>query len=341
MTDQWGNEVTSVPAEMTAIAIRAPGGPEVLQPTVRPVPQPGPGEVLIRVAAAGVNRPDVLQRMGFYPPPPGASDLPGLEIAGTIAAAGPGGDPELLGQAVCALVAGGGYAEYCTAPVGSCLPVPKGFSMQEAAALPETIFTVWHNLFERAYVREGETVLVHGGTSGIGTTAIGLCKLFDIKVIVTCGSAEKCAAATALGADLAVDYSSEDYVEAVKAFTAGRGVDVVLDMVGGDYVPRNIECLADDGRHVTIAFQRGAKVEIDISQVMRRRLTMTGSTLRARSAEFKALLADEIHCTLWPRLSEGGWKPAMDQAFPLAEAAAAHMRMQAGAHVGKIVLMVG
>jgi putative PIG3 family NAD(P)H quinone oxidoreductase len=332
--------VTSLPASMTAIAISAPGGPEVLVPEQRPVPRPGPGEVLIRVAAAGVNRPDVLQRMGFYPPPPGASDLPGLEIAGTIVAVGPGGDPELLGQAMCALVAGGGYAEYCTAPVGSCLPVPKGFSMAEAAALPETVFTVWHNLFERAWIAEGETVLVHGGTSGIGTTAIGLCKLFDIKIIVTCGSAEKCAAAAALGADLAVDYSTDDYVEAVKAFTGGKGVNAVLDMVGGDYMPRNLECLADDGRHVTIAFQRGAKVEIDISQVMRRRLTMTGSTLRARSADFKAALADEIHRTLWPRLAEGGWKPAMDQIFPLAEAGAAHARMQAGAHVGKIVLVV-
>jgi NADPH2:quinone reductase len=333
--------VTSVPVEMTAIAISAPGGPEVLQPTVLPVPQPGPGEVLIRVAAAGVNRPDVLQRMGFYPPPPGASDLPGLEVAGTIVAVGAGGDAELLGQAVCALVAGGGYAEYCTAPVGSCLPVPKGFSMEEAAALPETVFTVWHNLFERGYVRDGETVLVHGGTSGIGTTAIGLCKLFDIKIIVTCGSADKCAAATALGADLAIDYSVEDYVEAVKSFTGGKGVNVVLDMVGGDYLPRNLACLAEDGRHVTIAFQRGAKVEFDIADVMRRRLTLTGSTLRARSTDFKTLLADEIHRTLWPRLAEGGWKPAMDQAFPLAEASAAHARMQAGEHVGKIVLSVG
>ncbi|BBB11045.1 zinc-binding alcohol dehydrogenase [Sphingopyxis sp. FD7] len=312
----------------------------MLRPATRPVPQPGAGEVLIRVAAAGVNRPDVLQRMGFYPPPPGASDLPGLEVAGTVVAVGPGSDPEMLGQAVCALVAGGGYAEYCVAPTGSCLPVPRGFSMAEAAALPETVFTVWHNLFERGYVREGETVLVHGGTSGIGTTAIGLCKLFGIEVIVTCGSAEKCAAARALGATHAVDYSTEDYVEAVKTVTGGAGVHAVLDMVGGDYVSRNLDCLADDGRHISIAFQRGAKVEIDISQVMRRRLTLTGSTLRARSAEFKALLADEIGRTLWPRLAEGAWKPAMDQSFPLTEAAAAHARMQAGEHVGKIVLTV-
>lgn len=325
---------------MTAIAIREPGGAEVLVPETRPVPQPGPDEVLIRVAAAGVNRPDVLQRMGFYPPPPGASDLPGLEVAGTVAAIGPGGDPEMLGQAVCALVAGGGYAEYCVAPAGSCLPVPAGFSMEEAAALPETVFTVWHNLFERGWVKDGETVLVHGGTSGIGTTAIGLCKLFDIRIAVTCGSADKCAAARALGADLAIDYSTEDYVEAVKAFTDGKGVDVVLDMVGGDYVPRNLACLADDGRHVSIAFQRGATAQVDISSLMRRRQTMTGSTLRARSASFKAALADEIHRTLWPQLAEGGWKPAMDRRFALAEAAAAHARMQAGEHVGKIVLTV-
>jgi NADPH2:quinone reductase len=330
--------VTSVPVSMTAIAISEPGGPEVLQPVERPVPQPGPGEILIRVAAAGVNRPDVLQRMGYYPPPPGASDLPGLEVAGTVVAVGADGDGELLGQQVCALVAGGGYAEYCVAPAGSCLPVPAGFTMAQAAALPETLFTVWHNLFERAWVKEGDVVLVHGGTSGIGTTAIGLCKLFDIQIIVTCGSAEKCAAATALGADLAINYAAEDYVAAVKDFTNGRGVDAVLDMVGGDYLPRNLACLAEDGRHVTIAFQRGAKVEVDIADVMRRRLTMTGSTLRARSPDFKAALADEIHRLVWPRLIEGAWKPAMDQSFPLAQASAAHARMQAGAHVGKIVL---
>ncbi|MDZ3832442.1 MAG: NAD(P)H-quinone oxidoreductase [Sphingopyxis sp.] len=325
---------------MTAIAISGPGGPEVLKPETRPVPQPGLDEVLIRVAAAGVNRPDVLQRMGYYPPPPGASDLPGLEVAGTVVAVGPGGDPELLGQAVCALVAGGGYAEYCVAPAGSCLPVPAGFSMEEAAALPETVFTVWHNLFERGWVGDGETVLVHGGTSGIGTTAIGLCRLFGIRIIVTCGSADKCAAAIALGADHAIDYSAEDYVEAVKTFTGGAGVNVVLDMVGGDYVPRNLACLADDGRHVSIAFQRGMQAEINIADLMRRRLTMTGSTLRARDAGFKALLADEIHKMLWPRLAAGAWKPAMDQSFALADAAEAHARMQAGAHVGKIVLRI-
>ena len=325
---------------MTAIAIREPGGPEMLQPESRAVPQPGPQQLLIRVAAAGVNRPDVLQRMGYYPPPPGASDLPGLEVSGIVAAVGPGVDPEMLGQAVCALIAGGGYAEYCVAPVGSCLPVPRGFSMEEAAALPETIFTVWHNLFERGWVNEGETVLVHGGTSGIGTTAIGLCRLFGVRIAVTCGSAAKCDAARALGADLAIDYSADDYVEAIKAFTDGAGVNVVLDMVGGDYVPRNLACLADDGRHVSIAFQRGMNAEVNIADIMRRRLTMTGSTLRARSAEFKAVLADEIHRTLWPRLSDGAWKPAMDRQFALADAAEAHRRMQAGDHVGKIVLTV-
>lgn len=325
---------------MTAIAISEPGGPDVLKPETRPVPQPGAGEVLIRVAAAGVNRPDVLQRMGYYPPPQGASDLPGLEIAGTVVAVGAGGDPELLGQAMCALVAGGGYAEYALAPVGSCLPVPTGYSMAEAAALPETMFTVWHNLFERAWVCEGDIVLVHGGTSGIGTTVIGLCKLFDIKIIVTCGSAEKCAAATALGADLAIDYSQRDFVEEVKGFTDGAGVTAVIDMVGGDYVPRNIACLADDGRHVSIAFQRGMTAEINLSDVMRRRLTLTGSTLRARSASFKAALADEISRSVWPMLAKGEWKPAMDQSFPLAEASAAHARMEAGEHVGKIVLLI-
>ncbi|WP_033074241.1 NAD(P)H-quinone oxidoreductase [Sphingopyxis sp. MWB1] len=332
--------MTSVPSSMTAIAITEAGGPEVLKAETRPVPQLGPGEVLIRVAAAGVNRPDVLQRMGHYPPPPGASDLPGLEIAGVVAAIGPGGDPEMLGQSVCALVAGGGYAEYCVAPAGSCLPVPKGYSFAEAAALPETVFTVWHNLFERGWIQEGETVLVHGGTSGIGTTAIGLAKLFDIQVIVTCGSAAKCEAARALGADLAIDYKAEDFVEAVGKFTQGVGVHVVLDMVGGDYVPRNLACLAEDGRHVSIAFQRGMKAEVNVADLMRRRLTMTGSTLRARSQDFKAALADEIHGTLWPRLDEGAWKPAIDRIFPLAEAAAAHARMEAGDHVGKIVLAI-
>jgi putative PIG3 family NAD(P)H quinone oxidoreductase len=324
--------------EMKVIAIKAAGGPENLIVERRPIPSAGAGEVLIKVAAAGVNRPDVLQRMGHYPPPAGASDLPGLEVAGEIVAVGDGVDATYIGRAVCALIAGGGYAEYCVAPVGSCLPVPHGFSMEEAAALPETIFTVWHNLFERGYVRDGETALVHGGTSGIGTTAIGLCQLFGVKIIVTCGSDDKCEAARALGADLAINYRDQDYVAAVKEFTGGKGVNVVLDMVGGDYVPRNLDCLAEDGRHVTIAFQRGAKAEVNMAKLMTRRLTMTGSTLRARSADFKAALAQEIESTVWPKLEQGLWKPALDRIFSYDQAAAAHQHMQDGAHVGKIIL---
>lgn len=333
--------LTSLPISMTAIAISVPGGPEVLVSQTRSVPAPGAGEVLIRVGAAGVNRPDVLQRMGLYPPPPGASDLPGLEIAGEIVALGEGVNSAVLGARTCALVAGGGYAEYCTAPAGSCLPLPDALTLAEGAALPETLFTVWHNLFERAYVKEGESVLVHGGTSGIGTMAISLCKLFDIRIFVTCGNAEKCAAALAVGAAAAIDYSAEDFAARVAELTDGRGVDAVLDMVGGDYLPRNLACLADDGRHVSIAFQRGVKGEMNIADVMRRRLTLTGSTLRARDATFKALLADEIYANVWPHVIEGRLRPVMDQTFPLTEAAAAHARMEAGAHVGKIVLTVG
>jgi NADPH:quinone reductase len=330
--------VTNLPASMTAIAISAPGGPEVLVPELRPLPVPAPGEVLIRVGAAGVNRPDVLQRMGLYPPPPGASDVPGLEVAGEIVALGDGVNSALLGARTCALVAGGGYAEFCTAPAGSCLPLPDALSLAEGAALPETLFTVWHNLFERGFVKEGDSVLVHGGTSGIGSMAISLCKLFDIRIFVTCGSAEKCAAALALGADAVIDYSQEDFAARVMELTEGRGVDAVLDMVGGDYLPHNLSCLADEGRHVSIAFQRGIKGEFNIADVMRRRLTLTGSTLRARDATFKALLADEIYANVWPHVIDGKLKPVMDLCFPLADAAAAHARMQAGAHVGKIVL---
>ncbi len=323
---------------MTAMAIAAPGGPEVLVPETRPLPAPDADAVLIRVAAAGVNRPDVLQRMGLYPPPPGASDIPGLEVAGTIAALGAEVTGLAVGDRVCALVSGGGYAEHCTAPAGSCLPVPEGLSLAEAAALPETLFTVWHNLFERAYIKPGDTVLVHGGTSGIGTTAITLCRLFGIRIFVTCGSADKCAAARALGADEAIDYSADDFVLRIADLTDGRGVDAVLDMVGGDYVPRNLACLADDGRHVSIAFQRGVKAEVNIADVMRRRLTLTGSTLRARDAAFKALLADELNAHVWPFVATGRLRPVMDRCFPLNEAPAAHARMQAGAHIGKIVL---
>jgi putative PIG3 family NAD(P)H quinone oxidoreductase len=269
---------------MKAIDPAEPGGPEVLMAVERPVPNPGPGELLIRVAAAGVNRPDVMQRKGLYPPPPGAPSIPGLEIAGTVSALGEGVDPALLGQPMCALVSGGGYAEYCLAPAGQCLPVPQSLSMVEAAAIPETLFTVWTNLFERAFAAEGDMVLVHGGTSGIGTMAILLGKLFGLHLIVTAGSDEKCRAALDLGAAHAINYKSADFVEEVKRITDGRGVQIVLDMVGGDYLPRNLDCLAEEGRHVSIAVQRGAKAEIPIWKIMQKRLTLTGSTLRGRSA---------------------------------------------------------
>ncbi len=329
-----------IPAEMTAIDCSTPGGPEALVPVRIPVPEPGAGEVLIRVAAAGVNRPDVLQRMGHYPPPPGASPIPGLEIAGEVVAVGEGVGREMLGQKMCALVAGGGYAEYATAPIATCLPVPPALSMPEAAAMPETLFTVWTNLFERAYATEGDTVLVHGGTSGIGTMAIALGRLFGLTVIVTCGSAAKCEAALALGAAHAIDYSQSDFVAEVARITEGPGVAAVLDMVGGDYVPRNLACLADDGRHVSIAFQRGMVAEVNLMLVMRKRLTLTGSTLRPRSTSFKGLVADELNRTVWPHVVDGRLKPVLDKAYPLAEAAEAHRRMEAGAHVGKIVLIV-
>jgi len=311
-----------------------------LRPASRPTPRPGKGEVLVKVAAAGVNRPDVLQRMGLYPPPPGASDIPGLEVAGTVVAAGQGAT-HLIGSRQCALVAGGGYAEYCLAPVGTCLPVPEVLRLTEAAAMPETLFTVWINLFERGFAAEGDAVLVHGGTSGIGTMAIKLGSLFGLEVIVTCGSDEKCAAAIELGAAHAINYRTADFVDGVHRWTEGRGVAVVLDMVGGDYVPKNLACLADDGRHVSIAFQRGPTAEIPIPDVMRRRLTLTGSTLRARDLAFKTMVRDEIAETVWPYVEGNRLKPVMDMSFPLEEAAAAHARMEAGDHVGKIVLTVG
>jgi len=329
----------NIPKHMQAIEISAPGGPEVLRLVERAVPTPGPDEVLVRVAAAGVNRPDVLQRMGAYPPPPGASDIPGLEIAGTVVAAGDGAS-QLIGTRVCALVAGGGYAQYCIAPMGTCLPVPEVLRMTEAAALPETLFTVWVNLFERGFAADGDTVLVHGGTSGIGTMAILLGRLFGLDVIVTCGSDAKCTAAKAIGAAHAINYRAADFVEAVKQITGGKGVDVVLDMVGGDYLPRNLQCMADDGRHVSIAFQRGATAEIPIVEIMRRRLTLTGSTLRPRDVQFKTMVADELAKTVWPYVEGNRLKPVMDKVFPLAEAAAAHARMESGDHVGKIVLEV-
>jgi NADPH:quinone reductase len=325
---------------MHAIDPAEPGGPEVLQLVERSVPVPGESEVLIRVVAAGINRPDILQRRGMSPPPPGAPTIPGLEVSGIVVAVGTSADSALIGQPVCALVAGGGYAEYCVAPVGQCLPVPAALSMIEAAAMPETLFTVWTNLFERAYAVEGDTVLIHGGTSGIGTMAISLGKLFGLTTIVTCGSAAKCARALELGADHAIDYATQDFVEEVARITGGKGVQAVLDMVGGDYVPRNLACLAEDGRHVTIAVQRGVKAEINIAAVMVKRLTLTGSTLRARPVSFKTLVADELSRSVWPHVEAGNLKPVVDMTFPLGEAAAAHARMEAGDHAGKIVLVV-
>jgi len=331
---------TQLPETMQAIGFDAPGGPDVLRAQTMPLPRLRPDDVLIRVAHAGVNRPDCLQRAGAYPPPPGASPLLGLEVSGEIVAVGTEVPREMIGQMVAALTPGGGYAEYCAAHWQHCLPVPSGMLLAEAAALPETLFTVWHNLFERGLARDGERVLVHGGTSGIGTMAILLGKAFGLKVIVTCGDAEKCAAATRIGADLAIDYRAQDFVEAVLSATDGKGVNVVLDMVSGDYVPRNLKCLAEDGRHVTIAVLGGVRADLNMAAVMMRRLTLTGSTLRPRSDGFKAALADEIADNAWPLFAEGELAPVMDTSFPLAEAAAAHARMEAGAHVGKIVLTV-
>jgi len=322
---------------MQAVIADGEGGLVLVE---RPVPQPGPGEVLIKVAAAGVNRPDVLQRRGMYPPPPGAPDILGLEAAGEVVAAGPNAD-QMVREKVTALVAGGGYAEFCVAPVGTCLKVPEVISLVEAAAMPETLFTVWVNLFERGFAADGDWVLVHGGTSGIGTMAITLGKLFGLNLIVTCGTDEKCARALALGADAAVNYRTQDFVEEVHRVTNRAGVNIVIDMVGGDYVPRNLACLAEEGRHVSIAVQRGASAEIQIFDVMRRRLTLTGSTLRPRPVEFKTMVADEIAKTVWPFVEGGRLRPVIDMTFPLSQANAAHERMEAGDHVGKIVLEVG
>jgi len=330
----------AIPTVMRAIDPEQPGGPEVLRIVERPVPAPGEGEVLIRVAAAGVNRPEILQRMGGYPPPPGAPSILGLEVSGTIVATGADVERDLIGQPVCALIAGGGYAQYAVAPYGQCLPVPEALTMVEAAAMPETLFTVWTNLFERGFAAEGDTVLVHGGTSGIGTMAIGLCNLFGVTVIVTAGSDEKCAAAKVVGADHAINYKTEDFVERVKAITGGKGVAVVLDMVGGDYVPRNMQCLADDGRHVSIAVQGGLQATIPIFEIMRRRLTLTGSTLRPRSVAFKTAVADELAHNVWPQVAEGKLKPVIDTVFRFDQAPDAHRLMESGNHVGKIVLEI-
>ncbi len=332
--------MVQLPENMTAIEISAPGGPEVLIASKRQLPVPRVGEVLLKVAFAGVNRPDVIQRKGLYPAPPGASDLPGLEVSGIVVAVGEGVDASIKGSRQCALVSGGGYAEYCLANRDVCLPVPAGMSMAEAGALPETLFTVWHNVFERGYASPEETILIHGGTSGIGTMAIKLGRLFGLRSIVTCGSDAKCAAALQIGADHAINYKSADFVEAVKTFTDGQGVHLVLDMVAGGYVPRNLQCLREDGRHVTIAVQGGMTAEINMAYIMSRRLMLTGSTLRPRSAEFKALLAQEISTNVWPLVCDGALRPEMDKIFPLAEAAAAHAYMESGEHVGKIMLEI-
>lgn len=329
-----------LPEVMQAVAISAPGGPEVLQTVERPLPQPGAGQVLIAVSHAGVNRPDCLQRAGLYPPPPGASDLPGLEVAGVVAALGEGVAAELLGQPVCALVNGGGYAEYCLAAADVCLPVPPGLSLAEAAAMPETLFTVWHNVFQRGAIRDGEVLLIHGGTSGIGTMAIKLARLFDITVIATCGSDTKCDQARSIGAQLAINYRSEDFGGAVRAFTKGRGADVILDVVAGDYTQRNLDCLAEEGRLVTIATLGGPKANLHVGRLMVRRQTLTGSTLRPRSDAFKAMLAQEIAREVWPLVEGGALRPQMDRVFALEQAAEAHARMEAGTHFGKIVLAV-
>ncbi len=328
----------ALPATMTAIEIREPGGPEVLVPGTRPVPEPSAGEVLVKVAAAGVNRPDVLQRRGNYPPPPGASDIPGLEIAGTVVALGPEVSELALGDRVTALVTGGGYAEYCAAPVPQCLPIPKGLSAVEAAGMPETFFTVWTNVFDRGRLQAGEAFLVHGGSSGIGTTAIQLAKAFGARVFATAGSAEKCRACEALGAERAVNYREEDFVEAVKAATEGAGVDVILDMVGSDYIQRNISALAPDGRLCSIAFLGGSKAEVDFLPMMLKRITISGSTLRARSVEFKGAIARNLKAKVWPLVEAGRVKPVVHATFPLAEAAGAHALMESSHHIGKIVL---
>jgi putative PIG3 family NAD(P)H quinone oxidoreductase len=325
---------------MTAIAIAVPGGPEALQPVEMAVPRPARGQVLVRVAFAGVNRPDVLQRLGRYPPPAGASPIPGLEIAGEVVAVGNGADAAMLGRRVCALVTGGGYAEYCVAVADHCLPVPEALSLAEAAAMPETLFTVWHNVFERGYAREGETLLVHGGTSGIGTMAIKLGKLFGLAVIVTCGRDAKCEAAREIGADHAINYKTHDFVEEVNALTGGKGAELALDMVAGEYTQRNLDCLGVNGRLVTIATLGGTQATVNIAGVMVKRQTITGSTLRARSDAFKAALADEIARTVWPLVEEGRLRPEMDSEFALRDAAAAHARMDSGEHIGKIVLAV-
>ncbi len=330
--------MTALPERMTVIEIQEPGGPEVLKAEPRPVPIPGAGEILVKVAAAGVNRPDVMQRMGLYPPPPGATDIPGLEIAGTVVARGDGVARWKEGDPVMALVVGGGYAEYCVAHESHALPLPAGLTMVEAAAIPETFFTVWYNMFERGRLAAGETVLIHGGSSGIGTTAIQLAKAFGAHVVTTAGSPEKCAACSKLGADVAINYKTEDFVAATKKATAGHGADVVIDLVGGDYVDRNYEAAAVEGRIVQIAVQSSPRATVDLRRLMFKRLTHTGSTLRARSVADKGAIARAVEAKVLPLIAAGRVKPVIDSTFPLRDAAAAHARMEAGHHVGKIVL---
>ena len=329
-----------IPEQMQVIEITRPGGPEVLQPAKRPVPAPSTGEVLIEVAAAGVNRPDCLQRAGGYAPPPGASDLPGLEVAGTIVSVGDGVKQWKVGDAVCALTPGGGYAEFCLTPAGQCLPVPRGLTLAEAASLPETFFTVWINVFDRARLAPGETLLVQGGSSGIGVTAIQMAQAFGHRVFATAGSAEKCAACVQLGAERAINYRTEDFVEVVKQLTGGKGVDVILDMVGGDYVPRELKCLATDGRLSIIAFLGGSRATFDMSDILFRRLTITGSTLRPRSVEYKTQVAQALRERVWPLIEAGRIRPVLYRTFALAEASQAHALMESSVHVGKIVLKV-
>jgi NADPH2:quinone reductase len=327
-----------IPGTMRAVVADGSGGPEVLKLVERPVPQPQDGEILVRVRAAGVNRPDVLQRQGGYPPPPGAPDILGLEIAGEVVGSDPNANRFPMGARVMALVAGGGYADYAVVHETNALPVPDGLSLEEAGAVPETYFTVWTNVFDRGALKVGETLLVHGGTSGIGTTAIQLAKAFGATVIATAGTPEKCEACRRLGADVAVDYKTEDFVAAVKEATGGRGADVILDMVGGDYIPRNHEAAGQDGRIVQIAFLKGSKVEVDFRRLMLKRLTHTGSTLRSRSVPEKASIAQALEAKVLPLLAEGRCRPVMDSTFALEDAAKAHARMDGGEHIGKIVL---
>ncbi|MDZ4730177.1 MAG: NAD(P)H-quinone oxidoreductase [Xanthomonadales bacterium] len=328
----------SLPEKMRAVEISQPGGPEVLLATERPLPTPQRGEILVRVAAAGVNRPDILQRKGLYPVPPNASDLPGLEIAGEVVASGPQAIRWNNGDAVCALTHGGGYAEYCVVPEGQALAIPQGLSLVEAASLPETFFTVWTNVFDRGGLQPGETLLVHGGSSGIGVSAIQMAKAMGSRVIITAGSDDKCAACIELGADVAINYRKQDFEQEVLSATNNKGVDVILDMVGGDYVPKNIRCLAELGRLVFIASQRGAKTELDIMRVMLKRLTLTGSTLRPRTNEFKAAVASDLREHIWPLIEQGKIKPVIFRTFALADASEAHALMESSKHVGKLVL---